>query len=121
MHAAGWIEVRVIWHGSDDDPATLHFGDVVSEGPGHRVERQGSVDEALDKLQAAHRFLLLLADPSVAFPCNAYGHSRPASSAFIVLDNLADDDNQPGGDPYPHVEPFALVAPARVGAYRADR
>jgi hypothetical protein len=38
----------------------------------------------------------------------------------IVLDNLADDDNQPGGDPYPHVEPFGLVAPARVGAYRAD-
>src|SRR6516164_5368733 len=81
MHAAGWIEVRVIWHGSDDDPATLHFGDVVSEGPGHRVERQGSVDEALDKLQAARRFLLLLADPSVAFPCNSHWHSRPPRSA----------------------------------------
>ena len=31
MYAAGWIEVHVIWHGGNDDPATLHFCDVVPQ------------------------------------------------------------------------------------------
>ena len=61
MHAAGWIEVRIVWNGGDDDPATLHLGNVVAQCLRHRIERQRTVDKALDELQAADRFLLLFA------------------------------------------------------------
>jgi hypothetical protein len=85
MHASSRIEVHVVWHDGDDDPTTLHFSDVVSKGLSHRVERQGSVDEALDKFQTAHRFLLLLANPSVAFLATPLGMSLPPRKQLPYL------------------------------------
>jgi len=49
----------------DCDSATLHLGHVVGQDFGDGIERQRPVDESLDELQAAHRFLSVGADGPV--------------------------------------------------------
>ena len=40
---------------------------IVTDGLGHRVQRQGTVDKSLDKFETAHCSLLVLVDNPNAF------------------------------------------------------
>src|SRR6516225_4767887 len=64
--------------GNDDTPV-LRFGDVVTQGPSHRVERQRSVRQTLDEFQAGHLVLLIGADGPVCPAGNTARH-LPSSS-----------------------------------------
>ena len=49
MHGASGIQLDVFRFRANDDTPVLRFGDVVTQGPSHRVERQGSIRQTLDE------------------------------------------------------------------------
>ena len=74
MHGARRIEVAVPGLRRDDDAPALRLDDVVAQRPGDGVERQRSVGEPLDELEAGHRLLLVGADGPITPAVAAVGH-----------------------------------------------
>jgi len=62
-----WVAVLFVSFGGDNDMALAHVNDIVAEGLGHRVQRQGAIDKPLDKFETAYRPLLVLVDEAYTF------------------------------------------------------
>jgi len=72
------VAVLPVRFGGNNDTALGNVNDVVTEGLGHRVQRQGTIDESLDKFETVHCSLLVLVDDPNAFYIASLRHEFPA-------------------------------------------
>jgi len=87
MNSPKRVAVFPMGFGSDNDAAPGNVNDVIAEGFGHRVQRQGAVDKSLDEFETAHCSLLVFIDDSKMSFTNGLRHEFHRT---LIGDNQSD-------------------------------